>query len=100
MSILFTWGPGWPSAFILNDEEFPPVSLIELMCMPLLLLFMILIVWVTEPVVVKTVSKCKLSALVVRKAAALLVKLSFLQARRSSKGIIINKRLLTGNFIK
>src|SRR6185312_5100786 len=71
-----------PSTFILNGEERQPESLTCDSRSFWSLLLNILKDWVTEPTVVKTVSKDKVSALVYKLALELVIKESFLHEKK------------------
>ena|SRR6476620_7298830 len=82
ISRLFTSGAATPSTLILNDEEGPPINFIfETKSFWSLRLY-ILNLCVTEPAVVNTVSKFKVSALTAKRASVLLMNESFLQEKK------------------
>src|SRR6185312_14973407 len=81
ISILFISVPEVPFTFILKGEVIPPDSFTWDRRSFSLLVLKILKDWVTEPTVVKTVSKKSVSTLVYKDASALVIKESFLQEK-------------------
>src|SRR6185312_11998756 len=82
ISTSLTSGPELPSTLILKGDDFPPESFTCVKRSFCSLLLKILKDWVTEPELVKTVSKNKVSALVFKDAPGLVMKESFLHEKK------------------